>query len=274
MKKVVFITGISSGFGKHTAMMLSKRGHTVYGTVRKSLVTDPAVNVLTMDLIDNESIRRAVQEVKEREGRIDVLINNGGMHTGGPIETLPDEFVRLQIETSFMGMVSLTREVLPLMRAGGGGRIINISSIGGLMGLPFQGYYSAAKFAVEGFSEALRMETANFNIQVVVINPGDFHTNNSANRRNYLAPSGEGDPYAIQFNKSLAIIEHDEGNGWGPERLAEKLARIVDCVKPRQRYIIGSFDQKLAVLLKKLLPGRLFTMILAGHYGLSSNTKK
>ncbi len=268
MKKVVLITGISSGFGKQTARLLSQMGHSVYGTVRKSIQADPGVNVLIMDLTDHKSIREAVRTVVEKEGRIDVLINNAGMHTGGPVETLPSEFLRLQMETSFLGMVHVTREVLPVMRSNNGGRIINISSIGGLMGLPFQGFYSASKFAVEGFSEALRMETAGFNIRVVVINPGDFHTNNSLNRRSYLAPSGPEDPYAAQFKKSLAIIEHDEGKGWDPALLAKTLARIVECANPRQRYIVGSFDQKLAVLLKKVLPGRLFRMILAGHYGL------
>ncbi len=268
MRKVILITGISSGFGKQAARLLSDRGHSVYGTVRNNPETDPGINVLIMDLTGPKSIRQAVREVVEKEGRIDVLINNAGMHTGGSVETLPDEFLRLQMETSFMGMVHLTREVLPVMRANGGGKIINISSIGGLMGLPFQGFYSAAKFAVEGFSEALRMETAKFNIKVVVINPGDFHTSNSLNRRNYLAPSDPKDPYEAQFRKSLEVIEHDESKGWDPEILAKKLAVIVECVNPRQRYIIASADQKLAVMLKKILPGKLFRMILASHYGI------
>ena len=190
MRKVILVTGISSGFGKQTSRLLAEKGHCVYGTVRKPSGVDGAVKVLIMDLTDADSIRRAVSAVVEKEGRIDVLINNAGMHTGGPVETSPAENIRLQMETSFMGMVNLTREVLPVMRASGGGTIINISSIGGLMGLPFQGFYSAAKFAVEGFSEALRMETSRFNIRVIVINPGDFHTSNSANRRGYLAPSG------------------------------------------------------------------------------------
>jgi len=268
MKKVILITGISSGFGKQTARLLAKSGHSVYGTVRNNIETDAGINVLIMDLTNQESIIQAVGAVVRKEGRIDVLINNAGMHTGGPIETLPIEYLRLQMETSFMGMVLLTREVLPVMRSHGGGMVINFSSIGGLMGLPFQGFYSAAKFAVEGFSEALRMETARFNIKVVVINPGDFHTNNSLNRRSYLAPSGPEDVYEEQFRRSLEIIEHDEGKGWAPEILAKKLTKIVECSKPRQRYIIASVDQKLAVLLKKLLPGKLFRMILASHYGI------
>ena len=134
------------------------------------------------------------------------------------------------------------------------------------MGLPFQGYYSAAKFALEGFSEALRMEVAGFNIKVVLINPGDFHTSNSANRRNYLAPTDINDPYNEQYKKSLAAIEKDESNGWDPVILAKKLVKIVECKSPRQRYIIASFEQKLAVVLKYVLPGKLFRRILADHY--------
>ena len=268
MRKVILITGISSGFGKQTSRLLAERGHTVYGTIRKECVTEEAVNVLIMDLTDIDSIKRTVRDVVEKEGRIDVLINNGGMHTGGPVETTPLENIMLQMETSFMGMVNLTREVLPVMRRNGGGTIINISSIGGLMGLPFQGFYSAAKFAVEGFSEALRMETAIFNIRVVVINPGDFHTRNSANRRVFLTPSRPGDPYHDQFEKTLYIIEHDEAVGRNPVVLAKKLARIVDYSNPGNRYLIASFEEKLGVLLKRLLPSKLFASILASHYGI------
>jgi len=266
MRKVILITGISSGFGKQTSRMLAEKGHAVYGTVRKTGETDGAVNVLMMDLADIDSIKRTVRDVVEKEGRIDVLINNGGMHTGGAIETTPAEYARLQMETSFMGMVNLTREALPVMRRAGGGTIINISSIGGLMGLPFQAYYSAAKFAVEGFSEALRMETGMFNIKVVVINPGDFKTNNSANRRGYLAPSVPDDPYHEQFEKTLAVIENDEAGGGDPTVLASRLVSIVECRNPRNRYVIASADQKLAVWLKKILPGKIFASILASHY--------
>jgi NAD(P)-dependent dehydrogenase (short-subunit alcohol dehydrogenase family) len=266
MNKIIFITGISSGFGQQTARLLAEAGHSVYGTVRKENEKSEGVNYLTMDLTDLNSIRKAVSTVIEKEGRIDVLINNAGMHTGGSIENLPVEYIKLQMDTNFMGMVHLTREVLPYMRKQGGGRIINVSSIGGLMGLPFQGYYSAAKFAVEGFSEALRMEVNQFNIKVVLINPGDFHTSNSANRRNYLAPSGTNDPYKSQFETSLAVIEKDEAKGWDPAILAGRIVKIVAMGNPAQRYIISSFEQKLAVALKYILPGKIFRMILQDHY--------
>jgi len=266
VNKVILITGISSGFGQQTARLLSQKGHTVFGTVRSLAAQEDLVHYLKMDLTDLGSIQSAVSAVIQKEGRIDVLINNAGMHSGGPIEAIPFETIKLQMDTNFLGLVHLTREVLPIMRKQGGGTIINFSSIGGLMGLPFQAFYSAGKFAIEGFSEALRMEVKPFNIKVVLINPGDFKTSNSMNRRNFLPPLLENDPYQAQFTKSLAAIEKDEANGWKPEILARKIVRIVECKNPRQRYIIASFEQKLAVLLKYILPGKWFRKILEDHY--------
>ena len=267
-KKVILITGVSSGFGKEIAKQLSDAGYIVYGTMRKVQDFEPGVNVIYMDLLNPLSVTEGVKTIIEKENRIDILINNAGMHTGGPLETLPQAYIRNQFETNFFGLAELTRQVLPFMRKQRGGKIINISSIGGLMGLPFQGYYSASKFAVEGFSEALRMEVKQFNIKVVVVNPGDFHTNNTANRRGFLASDTESDVYTAQFQKSLSIIETDENKGWNPAILARKMVKIVNCNNPRQRYVIASFDQKLAVFIKKILPEKLFSKILGGHYGI------
>jgi NAD(P)-dependent dehydrogenase (short-subunit alcohol dehydrogenase family) len=266
MSKVILITGISSGFGRQTARLLAEQGHTVYGTIRKECEISDGINVLKMDLMDHGSIRKAVETVIEKEGRIDVLINNAGMHTGGPIETTPFENIELQMGTNFMGTISITKAVLPVMRSQGGGTIINFSSIGGLMGLPFQAFYSAGKFAIEGFTEALRMEVRMFNIKVVVINPGDYHTSNSANRRNFLAPVVPDDPYRKQFEETLSVIEKDEAAGWDPKIIAIKIAKIIGTRNPRQRYIIASYEQKLALKLKYLLPGKWFMKILGDHY--------
>jgi NAD(P)-dependent dehydrogenase (short-subunit alcohol dehydrogenase family) len=266
MGKVILITGVSTGFGKEASALLAAAGHTVYGTVRKGGSSGDGVTILKMDLMDHASIKTTVKSIVAKEGRIDVLINNAGMHTGGPLETSPLENIKIQLDTNILGTVVLTREVLPVMRRNGGGTIINFSSIGGLMGLPMQGYYSTAKFAIEGFSEALRMEVKQFNIQVVLINPGDFHTNNTANRRNYLAATGPDDPYKDSYEKTLAQIEKDETSGQPPVMLAKKLVSIVNCRNPRQRYIISTFEQKLAVFLKYVIPGKWFTAIIADHY--------
>jgi NAD(P)-dependent dehydrogenase (short-subunit alcohol dehydrogenase family) len=269
MKKVILITGISSGFGKQTAELLAAKGHIVYGTVRDNSEVSSSVNYINMDLTNVDSIILAVSTVFKKEGRIDILINNAGMHTAGPIETSPIENIKLQMDTNFLGMVHLSREVLPVMRKQGGGTIINFSSIGGLMGLPFQAFYSAGKFAIEGFSEALRMEVRKYNIKIVIINPGDFRTSNSANRRNFLAPTGVEDPYNEQFARTLAVMEKDEANGWEPQVLAKKIVRIAEYRNPHHRYIIGSIDNRLAVVLKHILPRKWFRLILEDHYKIS-----
>jgi NAD(P)-dependent dehydrogenase (short-subunit alcohol dehydrogenase family) len=267
MKKVVLITGISSGFGKETAIQLLNKGHKVYGTLRQNNGTVPGINVLHLDLTKPDTIDSAVREVLDREGRIDVVINNAGMHLGGPIEITPPEDFQRQIDTNLNGVIHIIRNVLPAMRQQGGGLIINISSIGGLMGLPFQGFYSTVKFALEGISQSLRMEVRAFSIKVVLVNPGDFHTNNTANRKNIIGDP-RSNPYFDQFNKTRTIYEKDETGGWDPAILARKLCRIIELKNPRTRYIIGSFDQKLAVVLKKILPGRWFDRILELHYGI------
>jgi NAD(P)-dependent dehydrogenase (short-subunit alcohol dehydrogenase family) len=269
MSKVVFISGISSGFGMAIAGLLARNGYRVYGTIRSGKETIEGVNYLTMDLTDIDSIRSAVKQVLDRESRIDILINNAGMHTGGPAETMPLEYVRLQIETNLFGSICLTREVLPSMREHHEGKIIYISSIGGLMGLPYQAFYSAAKFAVEGFSESLRLEVKRFGINVVLVNPGDFCTNNTNARKNYLGSPHIADPYTIPFNKALSIIEKNEVRGLKPEILAEKMLRIVATPNPKNRYIIAPFDQKFSVLLKRVLPGKWFDRIIMSYYGIS-----
>ncbi|MDD4713105.1 MAG: SDR family oxidoreductase [Bacteroidales bacterium] len=263
MKKVILITGISSGFGRKTAELLAQNGHTVYGTVRSDCEVNPAVHVLKMDLLDVHSIKTAVEKVIENEGRIDVLINNAGMHLGGPIEEAPVELFTRQMETNVNGLVHMLQAVLPHMRKQGQGTIINFSSIGGLMGLPFQPFYSASKFAIEGLSEALRMELKQFHIKVIVINPGDFHTSNTANRINIAV---EGGPYEVQFKKSRIKFEKDENGGGDPGVMARQIAKIVDCKHPKNRYVVASFEQKFSIFLKKILPVGVFSNMLGSYY--------
>jgi NAD(P)-dependent dehydrogenase (short-subunit alcohol dehydrogenase family) len=267
MSKVIFITGISTGFGKETSALLAGKGYRVYGTCRKPCEHHPEVQVLSLDVTDQAGVERCIQQVIEKEKHIDVLINNAGMHTGGAMETTPVEDIRLQMETNFMGPVNTIRAVLPYFRQQGHGLIINISSIGGLMGLPFQGYYSASKFALEGITEAMRKELRAFNIRVVLVNPGDFHTNNTLNRKNVFVQAGI-DAYENQFRKSLSIIENDETKGREPVLLAKKVLRIIESRNPCHRYVVATLEQKLAVWLKRLLPDKWFDAILRGHYGM------
>jgi len=270
MGKIVLITGISSGFGKATSLILSGKGYIVYGISRKSKDDLSApIKVLQADVTDAASVARAVKTIIEKEGHIDILINNAGMGISGSIEDSLPEDINLQMNTNFLGYVNMIQAVLPHMRKQGRATIVNISSIGGLMGLPYQGFYSASKYAVEGLSEALRMELKPFNIKVIVIQPGDFFTNFTANRKPNRVTT-QGSAYESQFEKSLSIIEKDENGGLPPEFLARKLAKILDKKNPCHHYIIATVEQKLAVFLKQVLPGSLFSKILSSHYGIKS----
>lgn len=265
MQKVVFITGVSSGFGKCTAEYLAQKGYVIYGTSRKEIEAGSRINVLKADITDAGSVKAAVETVLQKEGRIDVLINNAGMGISGPIEFASSDDIRLQMKTNFMGAVNVIQAILPSMRKQQGGTIINISSIGGLMGLPFQGFYSASKFAIEGMSEALRMELKPSNIKVIVVRPGDFTTSFTANRK-IDWNLNENNPYEPQFRKSLSVIEADEKGGMKPEYLARKLEKIIEEKNPCASYIISTAEQKLAVFLKHILPDALFAGILGVHY--------
>ena len=261
--KVVLITGISSGFGLESARMLAETGYTVYGTVRREVEHIPGVHYLNADVRDAESMKQAVDTVIAEQGHIDMLVSNAGMGIGGPIEFTPDEDIELQMETNFMGMVRFSKAVLPQMRAQKSGKIVFLSSIGGLMGLPFQGFYSASKFAIEGYAEALRMEVHAYGISVSLINPGDFSTGFTGKRKKVAPEVTQAYPvYALSMSK----IENDEGHGLKPVKVAETVARIAKARRPRNRYIVATLEQSLSVLLKAILPSSLFSRILRGYY--------
>ena len=264
MNKVVLITGASSGFGKATAERLSKHGYTVYGTSRKEM-SDNNIHFLIMDVRDRESINSGIKQIIDKQGRIDVLVNNAGMGIGGSLELATEEEIELQMGTNFHGCVNVCQAVLPIMRQQGGGQIINLSSIGGVMGLPYQGFYSASKFAIEGFSEALAAEVRGFGIKVSMVEPGDFATNFTARRRN-SETTAKNAAYGDSFSRSLSIIEKEENGGLKPEKLAEKIEKIIECRNPRLRYVVANLEQKLSVLLKRILPGNMFVNILRGYY--------
>lgn len=264
ISRVVLITGASSGLGRAAAQHLAALGHQVYGTSRRPTAEPRSYEMIAMDVTEDASVAQAVAAVAERAGRIDVLMNNAGAGIAASIEDTTLEEARWLMETNFFGALRMCRAVLPIMRAQGSGLIINTSSIGGLMGLPFQGLYSASKFAIEGLSEALRMEVAPFGIHVALLEPGDFHTPFTGNRR--VRTVSEGSPYAAAHARALAVIEADEANGYPPEAIGPVVARIIASKRPRARYQAGAMEQKLAALLKRLLPAGLFEGILRDHY--------
>ena len=263
---VILITGITSGFGRAMAQRLSQDGHKVYGTYRHDSDPVPGVTYIRADVRDEDSLKAAVNRVIEAEGRIDTLISNAGMGIGGPLEFTSIDDARLQMDVNFMGMVRLLGQVVPVMRRQRHGHIICISSIGGLMGLPYQGMYSASKFAIEGYCEALRLELRQFGIHVTVINPGDFSTGFTAQRNKVDNP----DALAAYpgYAQSMQSIEYDEYSGLKPDYLARRISRIVRKRHPRNRYIIATLVQKASVLLKAILPARWFDCILASYYKL------
>lgn len=261
---VIIITGISSGFGFQMARQLSERGHVVYGTVRSEVEHLQNVHYLHVDVQDNEQVKAAVAQVIAEQGRIDVLINNAGMGIGGPIEFETLEDIHSQMDINFMGFVRMVKAVLPQMRLQKSGKIIAFSSIGGLLGLPFQGFYSASKFAIEGLCEALRMEVREHGVKAVVIEPGDFHTSFTSKRRKV----GEEEAFKAYpaYERGMNSVEHDETTGLTPEYLAKKIVKIVEKNNPRCNYIIATPIQKSSVFLKKIMPKMWFSKMIALFY--------
>ncbi len=263
--KIVLITGASSGIGKCTADHLATKGYQVYGTSRHPDSCPGIKNgfMIKMDVRDTASVKEAIAHIVEKEGHIDVLVNNAGFGIGGAIEETSTEMVKALFDTNFFGICRVLQEVLPVMKRQAQGLIINISSIGGIIGLPFQGIYSASKFAVEGFSEALYKELSSTGIKVVLIEPGDFKTEFTANRQNIKTENSADD-----FQRSLNVIEHDEQNGQPPLKIAYLIEKIINTPTPRLRYAVGALDQKLSIFLKKILPNRWFDQIIMSYYKL------
>lgn len=271
-KYVILITGASSGFGQAIAGHLAKQGHIVYGTSRKlfnkeqaSAALSPHITRLQMDMTDRESIREAVRTVVECEGKIDVLINNAGVGVAGALELATPEEINFQINTNLVGTINVCSQVLPYMRERRAGRIINISSIAGVMGIPYQGLYSVSKFGIEAYSEALSLEVHPFNIKIILVEPGDFCTGFTSNRK-ISELSFSNDAYKESFAETMTLIEKEELSGLKPIVLAKKINRIIHKKRPKFRYPVANPVQKLSILAKKLLPARWFHAILRMYY--------
>jgi NAD(P)-dependent dehydrogenase (short-subunit alcohol dehydrogenase family) len=265
-KPVVLITGASSGIGRACADYLYESGFNVYRASRRS----PAHGMedaasLQVDVTDADSVNACVRRVAQKEGRIDVLVNCAGFGLAGSVEDTSIEEIKAQFETNLFGAIRVCQAVLPLMRQQRAGLIVNISSIAGLISLPFQGIYCASKFALEGAMEALRMEVSPFGIRVVLVEPGDFNTSFTAHRQR-AAQSVESLVYRERFEKALSVMERDERGGPSPLAVAHLMERIINEPSPSCRYIIGTLSERAAIILRTLLPCRLYERMLMKHY--------
>jgi len=269
-QKVVLITGASSGIGQACAEHLARSGWRVFGTGRGAPPAGHAgavFEMVTMDVDDENSVRRCVESVLAKAGRLDAVVNNAGIAVMGAVEDTSIEEAKSQLETNFFGVLRVCRATLPALRNNGGGHVVNISSLAGIIGLPFSGLYSASKFALEGVSESLRMECRAFGIHVVVVEPGDFRTNITTRRR-IAAAAETNDAYREAFERCKQKQEQDETNAPGPEAVARLVGRILMDTHPRTRYSVGMLSQRMVVPLKRFLPQRLFEWAARRAFGM------
>jgi NAD(P)-dependent dehydrogenase (short-subunit alcohol dehydrogenase family) len=247
--------------------LLGAEGHTVYGTSRRLTRDGAHHKMLEMDVTQDVSVQSAVDAVLAAEGRIDVVVNNAGFVMAGAVEDVSVEEARQQLDTNFFGVLRVCKAVLPSMRAHQSGLIINISSLGGAAGLPFQGLYSASKFALEGLTESLRQEVAPFGIQATLVQPGDVKTRVRENRVK-ASQSGPGSAYREAFMKVLRAVETEEGEGIAPQAVAQKVLSLTEKRGVRVRYTVGHLSQRAALMAKTLLPSRTFEQMVMSLYGL------
>lgn len=266
-QKVVLISGASSGIGKSIAFFLSEKGYKVYGTSRspKNKEILP-FTMIALDVLKKETIEIAIEQIFEKEGKIDVLVNNAGMGITGPIEETPMEEMRKAFETNFFGAIELMKAVLPKMRAQKSGLIINVTSIAGYMGLPFRGVYSATKGALDLISESTNMEVHQFGIKVVTIAPGDFATNIAAGR--YHTPFFENSEYKKSYKQNLDLMNTHVDSGMNPLAMAEQVYKIINHPNPKIHYKVGKFMEKFSIVLKRILPDKVYQKLLMNHYKL------
>lgn len=267
MSKVIFITGASSGIGKAIGEFLQDKGFIVYGTSRNpEKVTNSKIPLVALDVRNVESIQKAITVVIEKEGKIDVVINNAGVGITGPIEEIPTQEIKNNFETNLFGPIDVMKAVLPQMRLQNGGLIINITSIAGYMGLPFRGIYSASKGALELVTEAMRMEVKPFGVQITNVAPGDFATNIAAGR--YHAPVLEHSAYKKTYGMTLEMMDNHVDSGSNPNEMAEAIFKIIETKKPNVHYKVGAFMQKFSIVLKRILPDTVYEKLLMNHYKL------
>ena len=268
-KKIVLVTGASSGIGKTCAEYLAGRGMTIYGASRSLQNSDMgAYHTLRMDVTDDASVRHGVQQILGRHGRIDVVINCAGYGIAGAVEETDPQEAIAQFNTNFFGVHRVCRAVVPIMRQSRSGVIINVSSLAGLLAVPFQAFYSASKFAMEGMTEALRMEVRPFGIRVALIEPGDFKSEFPANRVSTVDSLKSG-VYRELLERCVGVMREEEKNGKAPVPVARLAERIIHDPSPRLRYTVGPFGERLGPKLKSILPYRIYEYLFMKHYKLA-----
>jgi NAD(P)-dependent dehydrogenase (short-subunit alcohol dehydrogenase family) len=262
---IALITGASSGFGQLTAALLAGRGWRVFGTSRKAgAAAGGAFEMLNLDVHSDDSVRQCAAAVMEKAGRIDLLVNNAGYVHNAPLEETTMDEVRALFETNFFGLVRMTNAMLPAMRRQKGGAIINVGSLAGLVGVPGEGFYSATKFALEGYTEALRYELAPLGIHVTLVEPGFFRTN--LVRTTSLA-AGEISDYD-RFRQTIGeIFTQGLRRGGDPHQVARLIARLAEMRSPRLRYRVGT-DSVWLPRLRAILPERLYDWGVRKKFGL------
>jgi len=260
MKKVVLITGASSGMGKETAKLLLQSGYTVYGAARRldkmADIQGLGVKTLVMDITDEGSMTNGIDEIIRVQGRIDVLVNNAGFGSYGAVEDVPLKEARYQMEVNVFGTARLIQLVLPHMQEQHWGRIINISSIGGKFATPLGGWYHASKFALEALSDSLRNEVKRFGIDVVVIEPGGIKTEwADIAVENLLKISGNG-KYKAMADKFAGLMKGQGHRASEPAVIARLIQKAVESPRPATRYA-GGFMAKPLLFLRKVVSDRM-----------------
>jgi len=264
--KTALVTGASSGIGKAIYDELVKNGWTVYGTSRK-IEKDSVENVdggkmIHLDITDLQSIDNAISIINKNEGKLDALINNAGNGIAGAVEDTSYIEMLSQFQTNFFGTMQISNSSLDMLRKTRG-IIVNISSVAGVLSIPFQGMYSASKSAMESASEALRMELKEDGIRVCIIEPGDTKTEFTANR--LMVEKARTSRYAKKMNASIKKMEKDEQNGTSPKVAAKLVYRMINRKNPPVRCAVG-FSYRVLVFLKRLLPDKLVLWLLGKMY--------
>lgn len=273
--KVALVTGASSGIGADTALRLREAGYIVYGAARRvermTALRDAGVHVLSLDVTDEDSVRTAIGSILHQSGRIDVLVNNAGYGSYGSIEDVPLDEARAQIEVNVFGLARLTQLAVPHMRAQRSGTVINISSMGGKLVTPLGGWYHASKYAVEALSDALRMETKQFGIDVVVVEPGSIRTEWGAIAAETLKEISSKGAYSIPAEGVATALAQsskpDARRTSAPSVIGKTVVKIAKARRPRTRYRVG-FGSTPAIFLRWLLPDRPFDFVIRRAFGI------